>query len=216
MHARQLVELRRQLDRRRARAAAGGAADSPRAAAGGGAGGAAKEAAAAAAAPAAVALEMLADGCPPPPPARPPPPAPGAQETRVVNLAQSLLVGACLGATPAIQLLPTSALWGYFLFMAAESLPGSQFWDRLRLLATDRRRRRKLLAGTHAPYLETVPLRAIAGRVRRRRVRRRRRPRCTPPAPLGPAPLAAGLQSASQPHLLTAAALPCHPRAVTT
>ena len=61
------------------------------------------------------------------------------QEQRVTGLLQSLLVGACLAATPAVQRVPTAVLWGYFAYMALESLPGSQFWDRLLLLFTDPR-----------------------------------------------------------------------------
>lgn len=54
-------------------------------------------------------------------------------------LLQSLMVGACLGITPAIKFIPTAVLWGYFAYMAIESLEGSQFWDRLLLLVTDPR-----------------------------------------------------------------------------
>ena len=53
------------------------------------------------------------------------------------GLVQSLLVAACLGLTMAIRLIPSAVLWGYFAFMALESLAGSQFWDRLLYLATD-------------------------------------------------------------------------------
>ena len=56
----------------------------------------------------------------------------------MTGLLQSALVGACLGITPAIKLIPTAVLWGYFAYMGLESLPGSQFWDRLLLLLTDR------------------------------------------------------------------------------
>ena len=58
-------------------------------------------------------------------------------ETRGANLFQSLLIGACLGLTPAIRWIPTSLLWSYFAFMALESLPGSQLWERTLLLLTD-------------------------------------------------------------------------------
>lgn len=37
--------------------------------------------------------------------------------------------------------VPTSVIWGYFAFMALDSLPGSQFWERLLLLFTDPSRR---------------------------------------------------------------------------
>ncbi|KAL4447751.1 hypothetical protein ABPG75_004970 [Micractinium tetrahymenae] len=83
-------------------------------------------------------------------------------EQRVSGLLQSLGVAACLAAMPAIRQIPTAVLWGYFAFMAIESLPGSQLWDRLLLLLTDPRRRSALLERGHAPYLETVPFRTIA------------------------------------------------------
>lgn len=83
-------------------------------------------------------------------------------EQRLSNLIQALLVAVCLGATPAIKLIPTSLLWGYFAFMALESLPGSQFWDRLRMLVTDPKRRILLLKDKHATYYETVPFRVIS------------------------------------------------------
>lgn len=60
-----------------------------------------------------------------------------AHEQRMTGLLQSLMVGACLGITPAIKWIPTAVLWGYFAYMALESLPGSQFWDRILLLFTD-------------------------------------------------------------------------------
>ena len=63
------------------------------------------------------------------------------KEQRLSNLIQSLLVGACVGATPAVRQIPKSVLWGYFAYMALESLPGSEFWERVLLLGTDKRRR---------------------------------------------------------------------------
>jgi boron transporter len=83
-------------------------------------------------------------------------------EQRWSNLGQGLAVGALLAATPAIRLLPTAVLWGYFAFMALESLPGSQLWDRTLLLLTDPKRRYTILEHTHAPYLETVRMPTIA------------------------------------------------------
>ena len=80
-------------------------------------------------------------------------------EQRLSGLLQSLGVGVCLAAMPAIRQMPTAALWGYFAFMALESLPGSQLWDRTLLLLTDPARRPQLLERGHAPYLETVPFR---------------------------------------------------------
>lgn len=55
-------------------------------------------------------------------------------EQRVSNLLQSLLVAASIFAMPAIKLIPTSVLWGYFAYMAIDSLPGNQFWERILLL----------------------------------------------------------------------------------
>ncbi len=45
------------------------------------------------------------------------------------------------GITPGLKLIPSAVLWGYFAYMAADSLPGSQFWDRLLLVFTDPRKR---------------------------------------------------------------------------
>lgn len=55
-------------------------------------------------------------------------------EQRVSNLLQALLVAASVCAMPAIKLIPTSVLWGYFAYMAIDSLPGNQFWERILLL----------------------------------------------------------------------------------
>jgi hypothetical protein len=45
-------------------------------------------------------------------------------EQRGSNLVQAVLVGLCVPAAPVTSLLPTSVLWGYFAFMALESLQG--------------------------------------------------------------------------------------------
>lgn len=76
------------------------------------------------------------------------------REQRVSNMLQSLLVAACLGITPAIQQIPTGALWGYFIFMAVESLAGSQLWERLLLLATDPKKRLVIMQQDHAAYMQ--------------------------------------------------------------
>lgn len=55
-------------------------------------------------------------------------------EQRVSNLLQSVLVGLTLLAVPVIKMIPSSILWGYFAYMAIDSLPGNQFWERLLLL----------------------------------------------------------------------------------
>ncbi|ONK70045.1 uncharacterized protein A4U43_C05F29680 [Asparagus officinalis] len=84
-------------------------------------------------------------------------------EQRVTNLLQSVLVGVCLLAMPVIKMIPTSVLWGYFAYMAIDSLGGNQFWERLCILFITPRRRFKILEGDHASFVETVPFKAIAG-----------------------------------------------------
>ncbi|KAK8546894.1 hypothetical protein V6N13_093933 [Hibiscus sabdariffa] len=83
-------------------------------------------------------------------------------EQRVSNLLQSLLVAASVCAMPAIKLIPTSVLWGYFAYMAIDSLPGNQFWERMLLLFITPSRRFKVLEGVHASFVESVPYRHIA------------------------------------------------------
>ncbi|XP_058112511.1 boron transporter 4-like [Magnolia sinica] len=83
-------------------------------------------------------------------------------EQRVSNLLQSLLVGACMAAMPVIKMIPTSVLWGYFAYMAIDSLPGNQFWERLLLLFITPGRRYKVLEGDHASFVESVPFKCIA------------------------------------------------------
>ncbi|XVE89006.1 hypothetical protein DITRI_Ditri19aG0115600 [Diplodiscus trichospermus] len=80
-------------------------------------------------------------------------------EQRVSNLLQSLLVAASVCAMPAIKLIPTSVLWGYFAYMAIDSLPGNQFWERMLLLFITPGRRYKVSEGVHASFVETVPYR---------------------------------------------------------
>lgn len=72
-------------------------------------------------------------------------------EQRVSNLLQSLLVAVSLCAVPVIKLIPTSVLSGYFAYMAIDSLPGIQFWDRILLLfvAPSRRYKYVLIYTTH-------------------------------------------------------------------
>lgn len=55
-------------------------------------------------------------------------------EQRLSNLLQSVLVAASVCAMPIIKLIPTSVLWGYFAYMAIDSLPGNQFWERMLFL----------------------------------------------------------------------------------
>ncbi|OMO58558.1 Bicarbonate transporter, eukaryotic [Corchorus olitorius] len=84
------------------------------------------------------------------------------KEQRLSNLLQATLVGGCVAAMPLIKKIPTSVLWGYFAFMAIESLPGNQFWERILLLFTAPSRRYKVLEEYHATFVETVPFKTIA------------------------------------------------------
>ncbi|KAG9449877.1 hypothetical protein H6P81_009842 [Aristolochia fimbriata] len=84
------------------------------------------------------------------------------KEQRLSNLLQAAMVGGCVAAMPVLKKIPTSVLWGYFAFMAIESLPGNQFWERILLLFTAPSRRYKVLEEYHATFVETVPFKAIA------------------------------------------------------
>ncbi|XP_042496241.1 boron transporter 4-like [Macadamia integrifolia] len=83
-------------------------------------------------------------------------------EQRVSNLVQSILVGASVCAMPVINLIPSSVLWGYFAYMAIDSLPGNQFWERMLLLFVTPGRRFKVLEGDHASFVESVPFKYVA------------------------------------------------------
>ncbi|GAB4841812.1 Boron transporter 1 [Ancistrocladus abbreviatus] len=84
------------------------------------------------------------------------------KEQRLSNLLQAIMVGGCVAAMPILKMIPTSVLWGYFAFMAIESLPGNQFWERILLLFTAPSRRYKVLEEYHATFVETVPFKTIA------------------------------------------------------
>ncbi|KAK6912645.1 Bicarbonate transporter-like, transmembrane domain [Dillenia turbinata] len=84
-------------------------------------------------------------------------------EQRLSNLLQSMLVGFSTCAIPVIRQIPTSVLWGYFAYMAIDSLPGNQFWERILLLFVTPRRRFKVLEGDHASFVESVPFKYIIG-----------------------------------------------------
>ncbi|TYH41554.1 hypothetical protein ES332_D11G000900v1 [Gossypium tomentosum] len=84
------------------------------------------------------------------------------KEQRLSNLLQALMVGGRVAAMPLLKKIPTAVLWGYFAFMAFESLPGNQFWERILLLFTAPSRRYKLLEEYHATFVETVPFKTIA------------------------------------------------------
>ncbi|XP_028799179.1 probable boron transporter 7 [Neltuma alba] len=83
-------------------------------------------------------------------------------EQRLSNFLQSFLVGASVFAMPLIRMIPTSVLWGYFAYMAIDSLPGNQFWERILLLFVTPRRRHKILEGDHASFVESVSFKTIA------------------------------------------------------
>ncbi|KAK3190315.1 hypothetical protein Dsin_029876 [Dipteronia sinensis] len=84
------------------------------------------------------------------------------KEQRLSNLLQAILVGGCVAAMPFLKMIPTAVLWGYFAYMAIESLPGNQFWERILLLFTAPSRRYKVLEDYHATFVETVPFKTIA------------------------------------------------------
>lgn len=84
------------------------------------------------------------------------------KEQRLSNLLQALMVGGCVAAMPVLKKIPSSVLWGYFAFMAIESLPGNQCWERILLLFTAPSRRYKVLEKQHATFVETVPFKTIA------------------------------------------------------
>ncbi|KAK6129716.1 hypothetical protein DH2020_036582 [Rehmannia glutinosa] len=82
-------------------------------------------------------------------------------EQRVSNFLQSALVGLAVCAMPVIKMIPTSVLWGYFAYMAIDSLPGNQFWERMLLLFVPPRRRFKVIEEFHASFVESVPFKYI-------------------------------------------------------
>jgi hypothetical protein len=84
------------------------------------------------------------------------------KEQRLSNLLQAMMVSGCVAAMPLLKMIPTSVLWGYFAFMAIESLPGNQFWERILLILTAPSRRYKVLQQSHASFVETVPFKTIA------------------------------------------------------
>ncbi|KAJ8553890.1 hypothetical protein K7X08_024568 [Anisodus acutangulus] len=85
------------------------------------------------------------------------------KEQRLSNLLQALMVGVCVAVMPILKKIPTSVLWGYFAFMAIESLPGNQFWERILLLLTAPSRRYKVLEDSHATIVEIVPFKTYVG-----------------------------------------------------
>ncbi|KAI7752057.1 hypothetical protein M8C21_009238 [Ambrosia artemisiifolia] len=81
-------------------------------------------------------------------------------EQRVSNLLQSILLAASICAMPVIKLIPTSVLWGYFAYMAIDSLPGNQFWERILLLFVPSGRRYKELDAAEYEEIVVSPTRA--------------------------------------------------------
>ena len=49
-----------------------------------------------------------------------------------------LKIQTCAALTPLIKFCPVAVLWGYFAYMALDSLPGNQFWQRILLVGTDK------------------------------------------------------------------------------
>ena len=58
-------------------------------------------------------------------------------ENRVSGLVQSLLCAVSIFLVPAIKEMPTGVLWGYFAFMAYESLAGNELFLRSTYIITD-------------------------------------------------------------------------------
>lgn len=63
------------------------------------------------------------------------------RETRLTALVSHILIGLSVLMVPIpLQEIPVPVLYGVFLYLAATALPGSQFWQRLKLIFTERRR----------------------------------------------------------------------------
>ena len=60
-----------------------------------------------------------------------------------------------------LKYIPTALVWAFFAFMALESLPGNQLWDRLQIIVSEPKRRIQWLQGRHCLYLETVKFPSI-------------------------------------------------------
>jgi len=73
-------------------------------------------------------------------------------EQRGSNMMQAVLVGICALCAPAVQQIPTSVLWGYFAFMALESVPDMQMSNRIVLLFIEESAREDHLQGK--PYAD--------------------------------------------------------------
>ncbi|KAH7414998.1 hypothetical protein KP509_14G022700 [Ceratopteris richardii] len=82
-------------------------------------------------------------------------------EQRLSNFLQSLMTAACLGAMPVVRKIPSSVLWGYFAFMALESLPGNRFWERIQLVFMAREWRYKILEESGQSKLLDIPFQTV-------------------------------------------------------
>lgn len=79
-------------------------------------------------------------------------------EQRGTLMGLSFFLGVSVVLEPVFTLIPRGALWGYFLFIAIESLPGNQLWHRVVLMLTDKHHRRAHHIGERTPvYVDTVP-----------------------------------------------------------
>jgi hypothetical protein len=77
------------------------------------------------------------------------------KENRVSALAIHVLIGASILLLPLIKAIPMGVLFGLFLYMGFSTLNGTDFFERMRLWATDR----NLYPQTH--YVRNVPRRTI-------------------------------------------------------
>jgi hypothetical protein len=77
------------------------------------------------------------------------------QENRVSPLLIHVLIAASIFMLPLIKAIPMEVLFGLFLFMGFSTLNGTDFFERVRLWATDR----NLYPQTH--YVRHVPHRVI-------------------------------------------------------
>ncbi|QDZ25511.1 bicarbonate transporter [Chloropicon primus] len=86
-------------------------------------------------------------------------------ESRLSNFIQAALCIVLFGVAQYIlKLIPTALVWAFFAFMALESLPGNQLWDRLQIIVCDAKKRAEWARDTscQCAYLETVPYSSIA------------------------------------------------------
>jgi hypothetical protein len=77
------------------------------------------------------------------------------QENRISPLLIHVLIGCSILMLPLIKAIPMEVLFGLFLYMGFTTLNGTDFFERVRLWATDR----KLYPQTH--YVRAVPYRVI-------------------------------------------------------